>query len=187
MNCRDAFRTKKIAARRKHINRKASPEGFYRLYIRKEAVKTRPKYARFGRRPGACRDPNFLRYFQFREQAANACSVPDSRNKRIQRSTKGTPKEPKGRGRERERTGKRTGRGRRASSGIVGGFAEFRSGRRKLLCDRLRGPWRCCSGTKGGYTPLDPRRAHLSDALGYMIYAEFGMRPKAGEMPGFIG
>jgi hypothetical protein len=47
---------------------------------------------------------------------------------------KGAPKEPKGRGRERERTGKRTGRGRRASSGIVGEFAESRSGRWKL-CD----------------------------------------------------
>ena len=33
----------------------------------------------------------------------------------------------------------------------------------------------------------DPRRTHLSDALGYMIHAEFGMRAKAGEMPGFIG
>src|SRR5207245_846755 len=71
--------------------------------------KTRPKKASFRRRSGACRDPKFLRYFQFREQATNACSVLDGRNKRIQRSAKGATKEPKGTGRERERTGKRTG------------------------------------------------------------------------------
>jgi len=37
------------------------------------------------------------------------------------------------------------------------------------------------------FDPLDPRRTHLSDALGYMISAGFGMRAKAGEMHGFIG
>jgi hypothetical protein len=31
----------------------------------------------------------------------------------------------------------------------------------------------------------DPMRSHLSDALGYMIVYDFGMRPKAGEMPWF--
>jgi len=30
----------------------------------------------------------------------------------------------------------------------------------------------------------DPQRSHVSDALGYMIAYEFGMRGKAGEMPG---
>jgi hypothetical protein len=32
----------------------------------------------------------------------------------------------------------------------------------------------------------DPARSHLSDALGYMIAYEFGMREKAGERVGFI-
>lgn len=32
----------------------------------------------------------------------------------------------------------------------------------------------------------DPMRTHVSDALGYMIAREFGMRPKAGEMPGLL-
>jgi len=32
----------------------------------------------------------------------------------------------------------------------------------------------------------DPGRTHVSDALGYMISREFGMRPKAGEMPGIL-
>ena len=32
----------------------------------------------------------------------------------------------------------------------------------------------------------DPKRTHLSDALGYMIEKEFPMKPKAGERPGVI-
>jgi hypothetical protein len=32
----------------------------------------------------------------------------------------------------------------------------------------------------------DPMRSHLSDAVGYMIAYDFGMRPKAGEMPWFV-
>ena len=32
----------------------------------------------------------------------------------------------------------------------------------------------------------DPARSHLSDALGYMIAREFGMRGQFGEMPGFV-
>jgi hypothetical protein len=32
----------------------------------------------------------------------------------------------------------------------------------------------------------DPMRSHTSDALGYMIAYDFGMRPKAGEMPWFV-
>jgi hypothetical protein len=32
----------------------------------------------------------------------------------------------------------------------------------------------------------DPARKHASDAVGYMIAKEFGMRPKAGEMPGIL-
>jgi len=32
----------------------------------------------------------------------------------------------------------------------------------------------------------DPMRSHVSDALGYMIAYEFGMRGKYGEMPGWV-
>ena len=32
----------------------------------------------------------------------------------------------------------------------------------------------------------DPMRSHVSDALGYMIAKEFGMRPKGGAMPGVM-
>ena len=32
----------------------------------------------------------------------------------------------------------------------------------------------------------DPARSHLSDALGYMIAREFGMRGQFGEMPGMV-
>jgi hypothetical protein len=32
----------------------------------------------------------------------------------------------------------------------------------------------------------DPKRTHLSDALGYMIEKEFPMKAKAGERPGVV-
>ena len=32
----------------------------------------------------------------------------------------------------------------------------------------------------------DPARSHLSDALGYFIEREFGMRPKSGEQYGIM-
>ena len=32
----------------------------------------------------------------------------------------------------------------------------------------------------------DPKRSHLSDAAGYMIARDFGMRPKAGAMLGIM-
>jgi len=32
----------------------------------------------------------------------------------------------------------------------------------------------------------DQMRSHASDALGYMIAKEFGMRPKGGAMPGLM-
>jgi hypothetical protein len=32
----------------------------------------------------------------------------------------------------------------------------------------------------------DPARTHVSDALGYMVAREFGMRSKGGSMPGIL-
>src|SRR5439155_20765236 len=84
-----------------------SVSGFLPAIYKEGGGKNSPKKRSFPTSFG--RDPKFLRYFQFREQATNACSVLDGRNKRIQRSAKGATKEPKGTGRERERTGKRTG------------------------------------------------------------------------------
>jgi hypothetical protein len=58
----------------------------------------------------------------------------------------------------------------------------------QLVKDLDRVHWK--TDTHGNMLPeldkSDPQRSHLSDALGYMIAYEFGMRGKFGEMPGLV-
>jgi Terminase large subunit, T4likevirus-type, N-terminal len=57
---------------------------------------------------------------------------------------------------------------------------------KQLILDLERVHWK--SDVHGNALPdidkSDPMRSHVSDALGYMIACEFGMRGKAGEIPG---
>jgi len=57
---------------------------------------------------------------------------------------------------------------------------------KQLILDLERVHWKC--DLNGNSLPViddsDPKRTHVSDALGYMITYEFGMRGKFGEMPG---
>ena len=58
----------------------------------------------------------------------------------------------------------------------------------QLIKDLERVHWR--TDAHGNMLPdvdkSDPQRSHVSDALGYMIAYEFGMRGKFGEMPGLV-
>jgi hypothetical protein len=59
---------------------------------------------------------------------------------------------------------------------------------KQLITDFERVHWK--ADASGNMLPdidkSDPLRSHMSDALGYMIAHDFGMRGKFGEMPGFI-
>src|ERR1700674_320601 len=58
----------------------------------------------------------------------------------------------------------------------------------ELILDLERGRWKW--DASGNLLPdidkSDPARSHASDALGYMIARDFGMRGKVGEMPGLM-
>jgi hypothetical protein len=56
---------------------------------------------------------------------------------------------------------------------------------KNLILDFERVHWKSDGNgnTLGEIDKSDPQRSHVSDALGYMIAYEFGMRGKAGEMP----
>jgi hypothetical protein len=59
---------------------------------------------------------------------------------------------------------------------------------KQLILDLGRVHWQA-DGSGNMLTNIDksdPMRSHTSDALGYMIAYEFGMRTKAGEMPWFV-
>jgi hypothetical protein len=61
-------------------------------------------------------------------------------------------------------------------------------GCKELILDLERVHWRN-DGNGNSLVEIDksdPMRTHVSDALGYMIAREFGMRPTAGEMPGLL-
>jgi hypothetical protein len=57
---------------------------------------------------------------------------------------------------------------------------------KQLILDFERVHWKSDANgnTLGDIDKSDPQRSHLSDALGYMIAYDFGMRGKAGEMRG---
>jgi Terminase large subunit, T4likevirus-type, N-terminal len=59
---------------------------------------------------------------------------------------------------------------------------------RELILDLERVRWK--SDASGNLLPdidkSDPARSHASDALGYLIARDFGMRGKVGEMPGLM-
>jgi Terminase large subunit, T4likevirus-type, N-terminal len=59
---------------------------------------------------------------------------------------------------------------------------------KELILDLERLRWK--SDPSGNLLPAvdksDPARSHASDALGYMIARDFGMRPQFGEMPGLM-
>jgi hypothetical protein len=56
---------------------------------------------------------------------------------------------------------------------------------KQLIQDLERVHWKCDvnGNTLTDIDKSDPARSHVSDALGYMIATEFGMRGKFGEMP----
>ena len=56
---------------------------------------------------------------------------------------------------------------------------------KQLILDLERVHWKSDANgnTLTDIDKSDPARSHVSDALGYMIAYEFGMRGKFGEMP----
>ena len=58
-------------------------------------------------------------------------------------------------------------------------------GCKELILDLERVHWKCDlnGNTLAEIDKSDPQRSHTSDALGYMIASEFGMRGKFGEIP----
>jgi hypothetical protein len=62
------------------------------------------------------------------------------------------------------------------------------SGAKQLILDFERVHWKCDlnGNTLADIDKSDPQRSHVSDALGYMIAQEFGMRGKYGEMRGLM-
>jgi hypothetical protein len=59
---------------------------------------------------------------------------------------------------------------------------------KQLILDFERVHWKVDSNGNSltDIDKSDPNRSHLSDALGYMIAREFGMRGQIGEMPGLV-
>jgi hypothetical protein len=61
-------------------------------------------------------------------------------------------------------------------------------GCKQLIADFERVHWKVDlhGNSSADIDKSDPLRSHVSDALGYMIAVDFGMRGKFGEMPGFV-
>ena len=65
---------------------------------------------------------------------------------------------------------------------------EIDPGCRELIADLEQVHWKTDinGNSQSEIDKSDPKRTHLSDALGYMIEKEFPMKPRAGERAGFI-